>query len=165
MIVLSDSTPLISLMKAHQLSILEKLYGEVLIPDAVFTEVTTNPKFPDESEEIQGASFIHVVHVDNQDHVAYLQRITGLDLGESEAIVYTDEQHADLLLVDEDAARTVAVNMGLSITGSVGMMVKACQLGYVTVADVEKTFEIWRKTKRHISERLMRDALSILTGD
>jgi predicted nucleic acid-binding protein len=36
MIVVSDTTPLISLMKASQLKILKELFGEVLIPDAVF---------------------------------------------------------------------------------------------------------------------------------
>ena len=40
MIVVSDSTPLITLMKANQLNLLEKLFGEVLIPEAVFHEVT-----------------------------------------------------------------------------------------------------------------------------
>ncbi len=42
MIVASDSTPLITLMKAEQLEILRGLFGDVHIPDAVFREVTTN---------------------------------------------------------------------------------------------------------------------------
>ena len=36
MIVVSDSGPLISLMKGEQLEVLHALYGEVLIPEAVF---------------------------------------------------------------------------------------------------------------------------------
>ena len=39
MIVVSDSTPLISLMKAERLDTLHKLFGDVLIPEAVFYEV------------------------------------------------------------------------------------------------------------------------------
>ena len=46
MIVVSDSTPLISLMKASQLDILKKLFGDVLIPEAAFSELTTNDAFP-----------------------------------------------------------------------------------------------------------------------
>ena len=42
MIVVSDSTPLISLMKVSQLDILQKLFGDVLIPEAVFSELTSN---------------------------------------------------------------------------------------------------------------------------
>ena len=42
MIVVSDSTPLITLMKATKLVILHGLFGEVVIPDAVYSEVTSN---------------------------------------------------------------------------------------------------------------------------
>ena len=45
MIVVSDSGPLISLMKAEQLDLLHSLYGEVLSPEAVFSELTTNTKY------------------------------------------------------------------------------------------------------------------------
>ena len=50
-IVVSDSTPLISLMKADLLDLLAGLFGEVLIPEAVFQEVTTNEEFKDEAEK------------------------------------------------------------------------------------------------------------------
>lgn len=40
MIVVSDTTPLISLMKADSLQLLEPLFKEVLIPEAVFAELT-----------------------------------------------------------------------------------------------------------------------------
>ena len=35
MIVVSDTTPIISLIKINRLDLLEKLFQEVLIPDAV----------------------------------------------------------------------------------------------------------------------------------
>ena len=62
-IVVSDSTPLISLMKAELLDTLAGLFGEVLIPEAVFQEVTTNEEFQDEADQIKKSSFIHVVKV------------------------------------------------------------------------------------------------------
>ena len=40
MIVVSDSGPLISLMKAGQLNLLHNLYDEILIPEAVYSELT-----------------------------------------------------------------------------------------------------------------------------
>ena len=45
MIVVSDSTPLITLMKVAKLELLHRLFGEVVIPDAVYSEVTTNEEF------------------------------------------------------------------------------------------------------------------------
>ena len=49
MIVVSDSTPMITLMKAMHLDILHNLFGEVEIPEAVFEELTTNIEFKDEA--------------------------------------------------------------------------------------------------------------------
>ena len=40
MIVVSDTTPLISLMKLSCLELLEPLFGEVIIPEGVYDELT-----------------------------------------------------------------------------------------------------------------------------
>ena len=90
MIVISDTTPLISLMKIGQLSLLNKLFGEVLIPSAVFDELVINSKFPDESRQIRECPFIKRVNVTAMDSVKLLRRSTGLDAGESEAIILSD---------------------------------------------------------------------------
>ncbi|MBR6028915.1 MAG: DNA-binding protein [Clostridia bacterium] len=88
MIVVSDTTPLISLIKASQLGLLEKLYGEVLIPRAVYGELTANTAYRDEADTIINSPFNKVVEVQELRAVDVLQRATGLDLGESEAIVF-----------------------------------------------------------------------------
>lgn len=51
MIVVSDTTPLISLFKIGRLDLLEKLFGEVLIPRAVFSELTIDGRFQMEAEQ------------------------------------------------------------------------------------------------------------------
>ena len=164
MIVVSDSTPLITLMKAMQLDVLHKLFGDILIPDAVFHEVTTNDNFPEEAEIIRNSSFIRRVSVKDDRAVLLLQRVTGLDRGESEAIIYADDNHADILLIDENAGRKVAQRVGLEIMGSVGVLVNACREGYLTPSDVEEAFRRMRAANRHISERLIQDALDIVRG-
>lgn len=45
MIVVSDSGPLISLIKAAKLDLLRELYGEVRIPEAVYAELTGNARY------------------------------------------------------------------------------------------------------------------------
>ena len=45
MIVVSDTTPLISLLKIDRLDLLEKLFGTVYIPQGVFSELTGNPSY------------------------------------------------------------------------------------------------------------------------
>ena len=46
----------------------------------------------------------------NEKSVRLLQRATGLDIGESEAIILSDQIKADLLLMDEVKGRQVARN-------------------------------------------------------
>lgn len=165
MIVVSDSTPLITLMKVASLDVLEGLFGEVLIPEAVFSEVTTNESFKAEADLIKGSSFLKVVSVKNLDRVEFLQRATGLDRGESEAIIYADETKADLILMDEAAGRKVATNMNLSMTGSVGIIVRAFQAGLITKEEADDAFDRIRGARRHISERLIQSALKIIHED
>ena len=52
MIVISDTTPLVSFLKINRLDLLEKLFGGVQIPRAVFEELTCNPKYQLEAETV-----------------------------------------------------------------------------------------------------------------
>ena len=52
MIVISDTTPLISLLKINRIDLLEKLFGDVLIPQAVFEELTIDERFRFEADQI-----------------------------------------------------------------------------------------------------------------
>lgn len=98
MIVISDTTPLISLLKINRIDLLEKLFGDVLIPQAVFEELTIDERFQLEVDQIRQKKFIVVKPVNNPESANILKRATGLDQGESEAIVLTDELKADLLI-------------------------------------------------------------------
>ena len=165
MIVVSDTTPLITLMKVGRLNILHSLFGEVCIPKAVFSEVTSNETFENEADIIRNSEYIKVVMVRDQRQVEFLQRATGLDLGESEAIIYADEIKADLLLMDEAAGRKVAQNMNLPITGSIGVLIKAFKSGIITADEADDAFARIRRANRHISEPLINKALEMIHGE
>lgn len=160
MIVVSDTTPLISLMKAEALAILEPLFNEVLIPDAVFSELTTNPDFSDEAETIRSCSFIKIVTVKEQQSVELLQRATGLDLGESEAIIYADSIKADVLLMDETRGRQVARTMGIYYMGTIGVLLFAYEEKVLSASDVVEILNRLKNANRHISEDLIQYAIS-----
>lgn len=53
MIIISDTTPIISLIKSGHLELLEKLFGEVLIPEAVYGELISNITFKEEAAQIK----------------------------------------------------------------------------------------------------------------
>ena len=125
MIVISDTTPLISLIKIGQLNLLNHLFGEVQIPSAVFEELISNPRFPDESRQIRECPFIKKINVTDTNAVNLLRRSTGLDAGESEAIILSDSISASLLLMDEAKGREVAAQMGIQLMGTIGILLVA----------------------------------------
>ena len=101
------------------------MFGEVLIPSAVFNELTTDERFQLEANQIRQEKFIVVKEVNNLESVSILKRATGLDQGESEAIVLTDELNAELLLMDEAKGRNVSSQLGFQIMGTIGNLMAA----------------------------------------
>jgi len=154
MIVVSDATPVISLLKINQLNLLQGLFGEVLIPQAVYDELTLNPKFEKEAVQVKKCGFITKVEVGQESSVSLFQRATGLDRGESEAIVYTDNKSAELILMDEIKGRKVAKQMGLNVMGTLGVLLEAYEQGLLDKEEIFSSLDILRNSGRHISELL-----------
>ena len=109
----------------------------------------------EEAEQVKSCEFFKKVSVSNSNAVGLLMRVTGLDLGESEAIVYSDENKSDLLIVDEVRARHVATTMKLRITGTIGILIAANENGLLNKEEALACAEILRMSKRHISETLL----------
>lgn len=159
MIVIADTTPLISLMKINRLGLLKELFEKVHIPEAVYWELTNNPSFKNEAQEIESCGYVQVVSVDNRRAVEILRRATGLDAGESEAIVLTDEQQGNLLLMDEAKGRSVARQMGIRIMGTIGILMIALERHKITYVEIVQSVEILRDSGRHIKEELYQELL------
>ena len=153
MIVVSDTTPLISLLKINRIDLLEKLFGKVLIPDAVFSELTVDERFQLEADQIRQKEFIVVKSVTNSEAASLLRRATGLDKGESEAIVLTDEWKAELLLMDEAKGRNVSAQMGLRIMGTIGILMAAYEEHELTSDEVRECISGLQRAGRHIGQR------------
>ena len=162
MIVVSDTTPLISLMKIDRLSLVRDLFGEILIPQAVFDELTSDPRFPIESRMIADAGYIRCEDIQDYAYVDLLRRASGLDAGESEAILLCDSKKADLLLMDEVKGRQVARQMGLTVMGTIGMLMAAYDSALLSRAEIEECIRILKENGRHISELLYQQLMDRL---
>ena len=162
MIVVSDTTPLISLLKINRIDLLERLFGEVLIPQAVFNELTSDERFQVEAEQIKRKEFIRMKPVNNPESADILKRATGLDQGESEAIVLSDELKADLLLMDEAKGRNVSTQMGLQIMGTIGLLMAAYEEQELTSDEIRKCIDGLQRVGRHIGQRHYQMLLSRL---
>lgn len=153
MIVVSDTTPIISLLKINRLNLLEGLFEEILIPDAVYKELTSDKRFADEAKIVQSAAYIKNVMVSNPGAARILKMATGLDQGESEAIVLTDELKADILLMDEAKGREVSRQMGIVIMGTIGLLVSAYEDKLITSVEARKCIDNLQMAGRHIGKK------------
>ena len=142
MIIISDTTPIISLLKANQLELLQKLYKTVLVPRAVYRELTENPAYIKEAEIIRNVDFLSVVTIENMKSVEVLRSVTGLDEGESEALIMYDEQKADLLLMDEHKGRNVAKQLKVRYIGTAGILMLAYDKGLIQSSDVKMCLDM-----------------------
>lgn len=77
MTIISDTTPIISLIKINRLDLLEKLFGEILIPEAVFRELTTNVLFANEAEIVKSSKFLKVSPIQNKNRLKFCRLPAG----------------------------------------------------------------------------------------
>ena len=89
-----------------------------MIPPAVHEELVASKRDLPPAIDLVSEPWLTVVSPRNQAKVHELRE--GLDPGEAEAIVLAIEQRADLLLVDERRARSIATSAGLKVTGLLG---------------------------------------------
>lgn len=131
MIVVSDTSVLINLAWINQLDVLQKLYGEVYIPNAVWDEIAIAGAGQPGAKEVQTAAWIKQQSPQNRTLVKSLQQ--NFDLGESEAIALALEINADLLLMDERLDGATANYFNLKVTGLIGVLIVAKQQNHVTL--------------------------------
>lgn len=129
MIVVSDSSPLITLARAHHLELLREFYGQVLITREVHEEVTVVGAGLPGADEVRRASWIEV-RSDPREGVgsSIESACAGLGAGERSVIYLASGLKAAVVLIDEDRARRVAKNLGLAVVGSIAVLERGAQL-------------------------------------
>ncbi|MDY7013515.1 MAG: DUF3368 domain-containing protein [Cyanobacteriota bacterium] len=123
MIVVSNTSPIFYLSTIGQLDLLHQLYNEILIPTAVFNEITNVGNTDVSAAIVPTLNWIQTRAATNQVFVNQLR--AELDLGEAEAIVLAVECNADRLLIDERLGRVAAMGLGLQVTGVLGILIAA----------------------------------------
>jgi predicted nucleic acid-binding protein len=111
-IIIADTSCLIALSNIEQLDLLYKVYKNVTITPEVQNEY--GQKLP---------NWISIEAVQDEKKISIFE--LELDKGESSAIALAIEKENSLLIIDEKKGRKIAKRMGLSITGILGVILKA----------------------------------------
>jgi len=132
MMVVSNTTPILSLYKINRLDLLQELFGNVYVPAAVYDEIAIMGKDKLGNELFENFDFIKVKQVQNTFAAGLLK--SQLDCGETEAIVLAKELDANILILDEKKARRIAQANGQRIIGTIGILQIAKNKGLISSA-------------------------------
>ena|SRR5437763_1132581 len=129
MIVVADTSPLNYLIRLGRPDVLREIYGRVLVPRAVLTEML-HPEAPTEVRAwaLASPSWLEATHVQHLDASLGPE----LGAGEREAISLALEIRADVLLIDERTGRREAEARHIAVAGTLAVLLQASMRGYLT---------------------------------
>ena len=158
MIVVADTSPLRYLILIEHVHVLPALFGGVLVPPAVLTELT-NERTP---QEVRAWLANRPEWLRVQAPRETLPQLRGqIDDGEREAIALAVEVGADALLIDDRDGRRHAQALNCPVTGTLGVLADAADRG---LADLPVALERLRLTNFRADGRLIDEILNRARG-
>lgn len=126
--IISNTTPILSLLKIDKLDLLKELYGIVIVPFAVYQEIEEGKEKP-YYQDLTSLDWIEIRNIKNPNSREYL---IDLDDGEAEVLILAKEINADLVILDEIMGRRYAKQFEINLTGTIGLLIKAKESGLVS---------------------------------
>lgn len=152
MILIADSSALVALAIVDKLDLLERLFGEVYVPRAVYNEVSQENK--EESTRLKLYCNDKVLDIST----AFNFNIS-LGQGESKAIILYKEKNANFLLCDDKKAKKFAQNFGINVIGSLGILIKAKQENLIP--EISSLVEILKSSRIFIDDKIYKLVLKM----
>ena len=132
LLVVSNSSVIIALARICRLDLLESLFRKIVVPEAVWREITVEGK--PGSEKVR-TGFIHVERVRSGRLASLLKEF--VDEGEAEAIALALDVGDNILLVDDRDVRDLAKKLGLQVMGTLGVLALAKYRGFIPGAKAD----------------------------
>ena len=130
-LVISDASPLIAMVDIGEVDMLRKLYRRICITDIIKSEIHAElPEWIEVSAEYDQKQF----------QILKLE----LDPGEASAIALALKNPGSRIILDERKGRSVAKRLGLKVTGTIGIIIKAKDQGLINSGK-----EILAKLEKH----------------
>lgn len=152
MIVVADASPLIVLSTIKRVDILPALFQQLAIPPEVAGELASGRR----TRVVQNfiASPPNWLEIRAP---ALLERIPGLDAGETAAISLARELRADRVIIDEAAARKAAADRRLHVIGTIGVLIAGAERGLLVL---DQAFEAVKQTDFWVSPKFLDEQLA-----
>jgi uncharacterized protein len=158
-IVVSDSSPLITLSKIGNLHVLPALYGSVHITPEVYAEVAVTGAGLWGAAEVAKAEWIQVKAA-TYDAGFTADDTTALGAGEISAISLAKQLKADVALIDDRKARALALRQGVTPLGCIGVLHAAFLVGLVP--DLRKAYQLLLGSGAYVDRRIVEASLMVL---
>jgi predicted nucleic acid-binding protein len=146
-LIVCNASPLIALSQIGRLDVLRELFGTVLIPPAVSSEILPELR----------ALPAWTIHTPLAKTVPRAVVAASLGPGESESIALALERSASRLILDDRAARRLAASLGVSVVGTLGALLAAKRRGII--ASVRQCLDDLDAVHFHVSPALRAQVL------
>jgi predicted nucleic acid-binding protein len=143
-VIISDTSCFIILSKVNELNLLEKLYGQI---------VTTFEVAEEFGEQLPEWVLIEYVKDKSKQNILELQ----IDKGESSAISLALEFPQSTIILDDYKARKIARKLGISYTGTLGVIISAKHKGIIP--SIKPILEKIKNTNFRVSAEIELKAL------
>ena len=152
MIAVFNSSPFIFLSGLDLADQSLGLFTDVCIPVNVHEEILRkSDKASDKLQALLTSNKIRVTETKNVRMIEALSRKLGR--GESEAIVAAVEISADLIILDDRAARIEALSVGLAVRGTLGIIKRLMDLGMIRY-ELDKLYQDLSEMKFRVTKSI-----------
>jgi len=165
----SNASPLIYLARLTKLDLLKEIYGKVQIPLEVKIETVDRGKAEGYSDAYvieealtDGWLITNELTNENAKKSEALAEMTGIDIGEAQAILLTKQKNEKEVLIDQSSAREVAKHLGLSPRGTIFIILTATKRKLITKDTAKETLAKLIEVNFYISASIYRDALETI---
>ena len=151
-LVIADSVPIFSLALVDKLNLLNSLFDNIKIPQAVWDEISSHDSNPfhqrichyfnDKVEQIKGINDLTFI----------------MDYGESQSVILYKELKADFLLIDDKKSRSFAENFGIHCIGIIGLL--SISKDKVLIGSLKPIFDEFMRNKRYYLVDLLNAVLT-----
>jgi predicted nucleic acid-binding protein len=170
---ISNTGPLISAFQSDSVALLARIFPEIYISPVCLTELTKHGWEEEVRAALSKVVVVELTPTEERHALTIAQHIAQHPdtndptaehhLGEAQVIVLAlrSEHRDDLLLLDELAARAIAKQLGVKLSGFPGVLLLAVQGGLISAEELKKRLDKCREQGTHYGVKFIRQVCEL----